>query len=63
MFGKPKKRMSSTDQFVTAKGREVGNISRFGNHSGPPGKKGKETPDPYVPRTLKVGKNSRFSSE
>ena len=25
--------------------------------------KGKETPDPYKPRTLKVGKNSGFSSE
>lgn len=64
MFGK-KSKMSSSDKFVTAKGREAGNLSgkKFGNHSGPPGKKGKETPDPFVARTLKVGKNSRFSSE
>jgi len=28
MFGKGKSRMSSTDKFVMAKGREVGNIRR-----------------------------------
>lgn len=59
MFGK-KSRMSSNDRFVMSKGKQAGN---FGNHSGPAGKKGKETPDPFAPRTLKVGKNSRFSSE
>ena len=60
MFGK-KSKMSSNDKFVMAKGREAGNV--FGKHSGPAGKKGKETPDPYKPRTLKVGKNSGFSVE
>lgn len=59
MFGK-KSRMSSNDRFVMSKGKQAGN---FGNSRGPAGKSGKETPDPYKPRTLKVGKNSRFSVE
>lgn len=60
MFGK-KSKMSSNDKFVMSKGKSAGN---FGNtHGGKGGAKGKQTPDPFVPRTLKVGKNSRFSSE
>lgn len=58
MFGKPKKRMSSSDKFVMSQGKKAGN---FGNYSGSKGgSKGKETPDPYKPRTLTVGKNSGF---
>lgn len=61
MFGKGKSKKSANDRFVMSKGKEAGN---FGNtHGGKGGERGKETPDPYVPRTLKVGKNSRFSSE
>lgn len=68
MFGK-KSRMSSNDRFVMGAGRANGNLKAakaFGTSSegvsrGPAGKKGKETPDPYKPRTLKVGKNSGFS--
>lgn len=60
MFGK-KSKMSSNDHFVMAKGKEAGN---FGNtKGGKGGSKGKETPDPFKPRTLKVGKNSGFSSQ
>lgn len=58
MFGKGKSKMSSTDKFVMSKGKQAGN---FGNtHGGKGGAKGKATPDPFVPRTLKVGKNSGF---
>jgi hypothetical protein len=68
MFGK-KSKMSANDRFVTQMGRAQGNLKAskpFGATSegvsrGPAGKKGKETPDPYKPRTLKVGKNSGFS--
>lgn len=59
MFGK-KSKMSSNDRFVMSMGKQAGN---FGNHKGSGKPKGKETPDPYKPRTLKVGKNSRFSVE
>lgn len=68
MFGK-KSKMSANEKFVVEAGRANGNLATgkggatFGNHSGPAGKKGKETPNPYEPRTLKVGKNSRFSTE
>lgn len=59
MFGKGRKsKMSSNDRFVMAKGKEAGN---FGNHKGSgDGKHGKETPNPFEPRTLKVGGNNRF---
>ena len=61
MFGKGRAKKSSADRFVTAMGKKAGN---FGNTSGGKGgAKGKETPDPFTPRTLKVGKNSRFSAE
>lgn len=61
MFGKGRKKMSSADSFVMSKGKSAGN---FGNtHGGKGGEKGKASPDPYEPRTLKVGKNSRFSSQ
>ena len=65
MFGK-KSKMSSNDRFVMSKGKQAGNfgttssgVSRGSKGTG----KGKATPDPYKPRTLKVGKNSGFSSE
>ena len=61
MFGKGKGRKSSSDRFVTAMGKKAGN---FGNtHGGKGGEKGKDSPDPFAPRTMKVGKNSRFSSQ
>lgn len=60
MFGK-KSKMNGSDKFVMAAGRKAGN---FGNtKGGKGGEKGKETPDPYKARTLKVGKNSGFSSQ
>lgn len=65
MFGK--KKMSGTNAFIMNVGRANGNLvtgksgGTFGNHSGSgKGKSGKETPDPYEPRTLKVGENNRF---
>lgn len=64
MFGKSKK--SSNDRFVMAAGRAAGNlkgVKPFGNKRGPAGDSGKATPDPFSPRTLKVGKNSRFSAQ
>ena len=58
MFGKGKSKMNSTDKFVMAAGKKAGN---FGNtHGGKGGAKGKETPNPFKPRTLKVGPNSGF---
>ncbi len=59
MFGKGKSKMSSADKFVMSKGKQAGN---FGNHSSGNStkKSGKETPDPFKPRTLKVGPNSGF---
>ena len=61
MFGKGKSKMSANDKFVMAKGKQAGN---FGNtHGGKGGAKGKDGPDPFAARTLKVGKNSRFSAE
>ena len=61
MFGK-KSKMSSNDRFVMSAGKKAGNVFG-GSKGGKGGTKGKETPDPYKPRTLKVGKNSGFSSE
>ncbi len=58
MFGKGKMK-SSNNRFIMAAGKKAGNV--FGKHSGPAGKSGKATPDPFSPRTLKVGKNARFS--
>lgn len=61
MFGKSKK--SSADRFVMRKGREAGNFGTSGpgvSKGSKGGTKGKETPDPYKPRTLKVGRNSGF---
>ena len=61
MFGKGKSKMSANDKFVMAKGKQAGN---FGNaRGGKGGAEGKVTPDPFTPRTLKVGKNSRFSAQ
>lgn len=66
MFGKGKK-MSNNDRAVMAAGRANGNLPKapkpHGISRGPAGPAGKETPLPYKPRTLKVGKNSRFSVE
>ena len=63
MFGK-KSRMSTNDRAVMAAGRANGNLPRFGgSKGGKGGSKGKETPDPFKPRTLKVGKNSGFDAE
>ena len=69
MFGK-KSKMSTNDRAVMAMGRANGNLvsgkegKTYGNTRGPDNRKrGKETPDPYKPRTLKVGKNSGFSVE
>ena len=65
MFGK-KSRMSTNDKFVMSKGKQAGNFGTSGSgvsRGTKGGSKGKETPDPFAPRTLKVGKNSRFSSE
>ena len=63
MFGK--KKMSGNDKFVMSKGKQAGNFGTSGSgvSRGPAGKSGKETPDPFKPRTLKVGKNSGFSSQ
>lgn len=70
MFGKGKSKMSANDRFVVNAGKAAGNLAigkqgeRFaGSKGGKGGTSGKETPNPYEPRTLKVGKNSRFSSE
>jgi|APGre2960657404_1045060.scaffolds.fasta_scaffold661892_2 hypothetical protein len=71
MFGKGKSKMSSNDKFITAAGRAAGNLKGAGtpfNKKNALGmsdtpNRGKDGPDPYKPRTLKVGKNSRFSSE
>ena len=67
MFGKSKK--SSNDKFVMAAGRANGNLkgakpfgtSSQGESRGTKGgAKGKDSPDPYKPRTLTVGRNSGF---
>ena len=61
MFGKGKSKMSGTDKFVMSKGKQAGN---FGNTRGGKGSdSGKATPNPIKPRTLTVGKNSRFSAQ
>ena len=61
MFGKGKSKMSANDKFVMGKGKQAGN---FGNtHGGKGGEKGKAGPDPIKPRTLTVGKNSRYSAQ
>lgn len=70
MFGKGKK--SSSDRFVMSQGRANGNLKgakAFGTTSPgvssgtKGGGRGKESPNPFAPRTLKVGKNSGFSTE
>lgn len=64
MFGKGSKKMSNTDKFIMAKGRAAGNVANFGNNKGGKGgEKGKDSPAPFKPRTLRVGKNSGFSVE
>jgi hypothetical protein len=58
--------MSTNDRAVMALGRKAGNLkgTNFGNNKGGKGSdSGKATPDPFKPRTLKVGKNSKFSVE
>ena len=61
MFGKGKAKMSGTSKFVMSQGKKAGN---FGNYKGSKGEaKGKDGPNPYKPRTLKVGKNSGFDDE
>ena len=67
MFAK-KSKMSTNDRAVMAMGRANGNLGKrgetfAGSKGGKGGTRGKETPDPFKPRTLKVGKNSRFSDE
>lgn len=64
MFGKGKSKMSSTDKFVMSKGKQAGNFGTTSSgvsRGGKGGEKGKETPDPFKPRTLTVGRNSGFS--
>jgi hypothetical protein len=69
MFGK-KSKMSTNDRAVMAMGRANGNLkgaSAFGTSSKGEsrgtkgGARGKDSPDPFKPRTLKVGKNSGFT--
>ena len=56
MFGKGKSKMSSGQKFITAKGREVGNLPRFGNHSGGKESRSGGNPNPFRKRAISPGK-------